>query len=196
MMPAFARLLPQRRRQPAAPGLHGDGLSLPEALAALDARESPAPPAGSHPYAGSATAGEALATLQAREVPAPLAAPVFTRRPPAPPSAKTRPQVVLREPGRTVTRKPPEHVPQAMSVLRRVRDSLARGTTPVGDRVAAEHVPAPRPLPQVTARRAAATEARLAPHYPPPGGDYSDLMATVDRITRTTGLRQRREAAA
>jgi hypothetical protein len=155
----------QRFRRPRKSRPYADAMSLPDALRELDAREA----------AGNA----ALSGM-----------PTFTPHPR--PYTPTAPQPALREAGRGVGRPVPQHRQQAMPVLRRVRDALARGLTPLADATAAEHVPAGR-LPQVSARRVFTAEKRLA-RVPLPGigGDYDaylEYLAAVDRITGTTGPR-------
>jgi hypothetical protein len=108
------------------------------------------------------------------------------------------PQPVLREPGRTLDREVPQHRQQAIPVLRRVRNALARGLTPIAAATEASHVPAGR-LPQVSARRVLVAEKRLARvAYPElatghtdvtAAPEYAEYMAAVDRITGTTGPR-------
>lgn len=148
---------------------------------------------GSRPYADALSVTDALRKLDADEAAARV--PTFT--PHGRPDAPTIPGPALRQPGRTLAGPVRPHAPQAMDVMRRVRDGLARGTAPLGDLVAAEHVPAGR-LPQVSARRVTAAVARMSRlSYPAPGGDYSAVLADVDRITGTvTGPRAQSGRAA
>jgi hypothetical protein len=145
---------------------------------------------GANPYPEALSVTDALRKLDADEAAeglAPARVPTFTPHPR--PAAPTAPQPVYREPGRTLNRQVPQARQQAIPVLRRVRDALARGTTPVGDYADSVFPWAARRLPQIGERRNVATKARIAPYYPEPGGDYAGLMDAVDRITGTTGPR-------
>lgn len=142
-----------------------------------------------NPYDGGQSVTDALRQLdEAAEGLAPARVPTFTPHPR--PAAPTAPQPVFREPGRTLSGPVPQHAQQAIPVLRRVRNALARGMTPVGEQAASAYPWAVRRLPQIGERRNVATRARIAPFYPEPGGDYSRLWDAADRITGTTGPRR------
>jgi hypothetical protein len=138
---------------------------------------------GSDPFANGLSIAEALEKLDADEQAARV--PTFT-----PHLRPTAPQQALRERGATLSGPVPAHSQvQSRDVLRRVRDALARGTTPVGDHAASVFPWTPRRLPQIGERRSVATQGRIARYYPEPGGDYAGLYDAADRITGTTGPR-------
>lgn len=192
------------RKPPRGRGPRQDEAAITDVLAALPEEPSTATltraaapdpvwrgsyaPAGEHPYEHGPSVTAGLRMLGAGVAPdAPLPAPGFTPRPGH--ARATAPQLAARVPVRAPARPAPRHAQQQAGMLRRVRNSLARGITPVFGAVTAEHVPAGR-LPQVSDRRVTAAAHRLdGLAYPEPGtgGDYAAVIAAVDRITGTTG---------